>query len=129
MTKLRSEHARELAEHFYRVSKALGDYRFANWDRLGRSERLSIEAMEWSLLNASSDFTALAIEVSLDDTAPVVKNVADAARRMKAAIKKADRVDKVLAIATAAVKLTGAILSGSPSAIAAALDRAAKSAS
>jgi hypothetical protein len=129
MTKLGSAHARELAEHFYRVSKALGDYRFANWERLGKSERLSIEAMEWSLLNASSDFTALAVDVSLDDARPVMKRVADATKTMKAAIKRADRVDKVLAIATAAVKLTGAILSGSPSAIARALDRALKSAS
>jgi hypothetical protein len=129
MTKLGSEEARELAEHFYRVSKALGDYRFANWDTLGKTERLSIEAMEWSLLNASSDFTALAVDVSLDDAAPVVKSVANATRAMKTAIKRAERVDKVLSIATAAVKLTGAILSGSPSAIAAALDRALKSAS
>jgi len=129
MTKLRSEHARELAEHFYRVSKALGDYRFAHWEKLGKNERLSIEAMEWSLLNASSDFTAVAVDVSLDDAAPVVKRVAHATKAMKAAIKQAERVDKVLAIATAAVRLTGAILSGSPSAIASALDRALKSAS
>ena len=127
MTKLGSEYARQLAEHFYRVSKALGDYRFANWERLAKSQRSALEAMEWSLLNASSDFTALAVEVSLDDAAPVVKRVADATKKMKAAIKRAERVDKVLAIATAAVRLSGAILSGSPSAIAAALDRAWKS--
>jgi hypothetical protein len=129
MAKLSAAQARKLAEEFHRLSTELGDYRFAHWDALSRDERISIEAMEWSLLNASSDFTAAAVDVSVDDVSPVVKRVASSTRRMKAAIKKARRAGKVIDIATAAVKLTGAIVSGNPAAILAAVDRALRSAS
>jgi hypothetical protein len=129
MAKLTMEQARELAEEFYRLSKELGDYRFANWDRLRKSDRVSLEAIEWTLLNASSDFTAGAIDVALDEVKPVLKEVARATTTMKTAIKRAKHVGKVLGIAAAAVKLTAAIVSGSPAAIASAIDRALKKAS
>lgn len=129
MTRLTTEQSRELAEHFYRLSKELGDYRFANWEALSRSDRLSLEALEWSLLNASSDFTAGAVEVALAEAAPVMKEVARATKTMKSAIKRAKGIKKVLGIAAAAVTLAAAIVSGSPSAIAGALDRAVKKAS
>jgi hypothetical protein len=129
MVKLSAAQARELAEEFYGLSKELGTYRFGHWDALSREERTAMEAMEWSLLNASSDYTGMAVEVALDDVAPVVKRVASTTRKMKAAIKKAKRVKKVLDIAAAAVKLTGAIVSGSPAAILSAVDRALRSAS
>ncbi len=126
MAKLTTEEARALAEQFYRISKELGNYRFARWNELTRDERREIESLEWSLLNASADFAASALDVALDDIAPVVKRVAGSARRMKSAIRKAKRPRDVLAIAAAAVKLSAAIVSGSPSAIAKALERAIK---
>jgi hypothetical protein len=126
MTELDRDEARGLAEQFYRLSKELGDYRFAHWEELGKTERLSIESMEWSLLSASSDLTAAAIDLTLDDLKPVVKRVAASTRKMKTAIRKAGRAKDVLAIAAAAIELCAAIVSGSPSAIAAALERAVK---
>ena len=60
MAKLTTEEARALAEHFYRISKELGNYRFARWNELTRDERREIESLEWSLLNASADFAASA---------------------------------------------------------------------
>jgi hypothetical protein len=126
MAKLTTDEARGLAERFYRVSKELGDYRFAHWKELRKEERDAIESLEWSLLNASADFTAAALGIALDDLAPVMKRVAGSTRGMKAAIRKAKRSKDVLAIAAAAVKLSAAIVSGSPSAIAKALERAVK---
>jgi hypothetical protein len=126
MARLTREEARGLAEQFYRVSRELGDYRFAHWNELRKDERTEIESLEWSLLNASADFAASALDVTLDDLAPVVKRVAGSTRRMKTAIRNAKRSRDVLAIAAAAVKLSAAIVSGSPSAIAAALERAIK---
>jgi hypothetical protein len=126
MARLTTEEARGLAEHFYRISKELGDYRFAHWHELSKNERAEIESLEWSLLNASADFAASALGIALDDIAPVVKRVAGSTRRMKTAIRKAKRSKDVLAIAAAAVTLSAAIVSGSPSAIAKALERAIK---
>jgi hypothetical protein len=126
MARLTTDEARGLAEQFHRISKELGDYRFAHWNELRKDERSEIESLEWSLLNASADFAASALDITLDDIAPVVKRVAGSTRRMKAAIRRAKRSKDVLAIAAAAVKLSAAIVSGSPSAIAKALERAIK---
>jgi len=129
MAKLMPEQARELAEQFYKLSKKLGTYRFAHWDSLTKPQRLSIESLEWSLLNASSDLTAMAINLAMEDIEPVVKRITKTTRRMTAAVKRLQRVGQVIRIAEAAVHLSGAIFSGSPSAIASALDKAVKSSS
>jgi hypothetical protein len=126
MARLTTGEARDLSEQFYRISKELGDYRFAHWNELRKDERAEIESLEWSLLNSSADFAASALDITLDDIAPVVKRVAGSTRRMKTAIRKAKRSKDVFAIAAAAVKLSAAIVSGSPSAIAKALERAIK---
>jgi hypothetical protein len=129
MAKLTAGQSRELAEAFYRLSKEIGDYRFDHWEKLGKGDRRALEDLEWTLLSASSDLTAGAVDVALGEAAPVLKQVTRATRAMKVEIKRAKRVEKVLGIAAAAVKLTAAIVSGSPAAIATALDRAFKKAS
>ena len=126
MARLTKDEARGLAERFYRISKELGDYRFAHWSELGKDERSELESLEWSLLNASADFTTAALDIAMEDLAPVVKRVVGTTRRMKTAIRRAKRSKDVLAIAAAAVKLSAAIVAGSPSAIAKALERAIK---
>ena len=129
MPRLKAGEARRLAEDFYKLSVKLGSYRFANWDDLSPRQRREIESIEWSLLNASSDFTSMAITLSLDDSGPVLDRVRRVTRKMKSSIKTLERVGKVLGIGEAAVRLTGAILSGSPAAVARALDEAVRASS
>ena len=129
MPRLKAGEARRLAEDFYKLSVKLGSYRFANWDDLSPRQRREIESIEWSLLNASSDFTSMAITLSLDESGPVFDRVRRVTRRMKSSIKTLERVGKVLGIGEAAVRLTGAILSGSPAAVARALDEAVRASS
>lgn len=125
MAQLLAEQARGMAWLFFQLSKKLGDYRFANFDILQKEERYSIESLEWSLLDASTYFTALAIEITLDDLAPVLGRVEQVTKQMISAVNKLETVNKVIGIATAAVKVAGAIMSGNPIAIALALDDAA----
>lgn len=124
MAKLTTAQARELAQLYHDLASTLGRYRFDNWDDLTRSRRSTIEALERSLLTASSDFTAMAINLALDDVEPVLKRITRVTKRMTAAIKKLKRADAIIRMAEAAVRLTGAVLSGAPSAIASALDDA-----
>jgi hypothetical protein len=124
--RLTAVQARGLAEEFYKLSVKLGSYRFANWDRITVKERRAIESMEWSLLNASSDFTSMAINLALDDVGPILNRIGRVTRKMKNSVKKLERIAKVIGIGEAAVRLTGAIVSGSPSAIVSALDKAVK---
>ena len=66
----------------------------------------------------------MAINLTLDDVDPVLQRISRVTKRMTAAVKKLKRTGDVIRMAEAAVKLTGAILSGVPSAIASALDDA-----
>jgi hypothetical protein len=88
-----------------------------------------MESIEWSLLNASSDFSTMAITLSLDGAEPALERVRRVTRRMKRSVKTLERVGKVLGIGEAAVRLAGAILSGSPAAVAKALDEAVRASS
>lgn len=126
MPRLSAGEARELAETFYGLSVKLGSYRFANWEKMTAKQRRDIESIEWSLLNASSDFTSMVINLVLDDSGPVLDRVGRVTRKMKNSIKTLERVGKILGIGEAAVRLSGAIVSGSPSAIASALDDAVR---
>lgn len=44
-----------------------GDYRFAHWDELSAAERKRLEELQWTLMNYSSDFTAQALSLVVDD--------------------------------------------------------------
>ncbi len=126
MPKLTTTQAREISQLYYDLATTLGTYRFDNWDNLSEAQRSSMETIERSLLTASSDFTAMAIDLALDDVDPVLKRIKTVTKRMTAAVKNLKQTDKIIRMAEAAVKLTGAILTGIPSAIASALDDAVR---
>lgn len=115
--KLTADQARNLARSYFNIAQALGEYRFDNFDTLSAAKRKQIEDLERTLLNSSTTFTAIAITVSLDDLEPVLARVTEVTAQMQTAIDQLQKVDKVIKIATAAVQLAGAVLSGNPEAI------------
>lgn len=125
MPQLSANQARELGKEFFQLSKSLGDYRFDNWDKLTKSQRDSIEDFEWTLLNYSSDFTARAIRVTLEDLQATLGNIRRATNDMDQAIHRLKQVNKIIGIAAAAIKLAAAVATSNVNAIATALDEAA----
>jgi hypothetical protein len=115
--KLTADQARNLARSYFNIAQALGEYRFDNFDTLSAAKRKQIEELERTLLSSSTTFTAIAISISLDDLAPVLDRVSEVTKQMEDAINQLQKVDKVIKIATAAVQLAGAIVSGNPEAI------------
>lgn len=124
MARLTTTQTRDLAKLYYELATTLGRYRFDHWEELTPARRSSIESAERSLLTASSDLTAMAIDLELDDVDPALKRIRQVTKRLTAAVKKAKRTSEIIRMAEAAVRLTGAIISGVPSAIASALDDA-----
>jgi hypothetical protein len=118
--KLDANQARELARSFRSVSVALGDYRFAHWDALTKSQRDTIEGAEWTLLNYSSDFVTQAVGLTLDDAKSSLKNIQDAAAAAAAAVDAIQIAKKVIAVSGAVIKLGAAIVSENPGFIASA---------
>ncbi len=117
MGKLTADQARDLASAFHDMSVAVGNFRFDNWDDLKKSDRASLESVQWTLLNYSSDFTATAISLTLHDLQGTLQSIQDATAKATTAINRIKLVDKVLRIASAAAGLGAAIVSGHPEAI------------
>lgn len=117
MANLTAQQARDLANSFYELSKKLGDYRFGNWDNLTPSQRTKLENIQWTLMNYSSDFTAVAISQTVAELQNTLKNISDATDKMKKAIGNIQSIDKILKVAAAAVTLGASIATGNPIAI------------
>jgi len=111
------DQARELARAFLAMSHTLGEFRFDNWDDLTPAQRKSVEDAEWSLINLSSDLTTAAVGIALDDMQPDLKALQDATAKAQAVIADIQRVKDVLALATKAIALGGALISRNPGAI------------
>lgn len=114
------DQARDLAKTFRDLSNRLGDYRFENWAKLSANKRRSIEDVEWTLLNHSSDFITTAVGIVLDDMQRDLKAIADSTAKAKKVIANINAVKDVIKVAGALVVLGGAIASQSPTAIASA---------
>ncbi len=119
--KLTANEARELSSLFRDVSVALGNYRFANWGNLSQRDREAIEGIEWTLLNYSSDFTTLAVGLTLDETDASLAKIKQATNKAKASIKRIKNIKKVIGVAGAVVKLGAAIVTQNPGVIASAI--------
>jgi hypothetical protein len=121
MAKLTADQAFALAQSFHDLSVELGNYRFRVHQDLTPAQRRRLEDQQFDLLNASTQFNALSISITLDDLQETLDDIGAATADMNKAIKRIKDVQKVIAIATAAVTLGGAIISMNPGAIAEAL--------
>lgn len=115
---LTATEAFELSKEFRDLSISLGNYRFANWQKLTSTQRRDLEDEEWSLLNSSSDMTTKAVGLALDESEINVKGIKKSVSTAKRAIKKLKKVGKVIHLATATVSLAAAVVSKDPGAIA-----------
>jgi hypothetical protein len=128
MPELTATQARALAESFHEMAVAVGRYRFAQWTRLSARQRQSLESAQWTLLNASSDFTARAIELTVDDMQDALRGIASATTRLNHALLSVTAVSKAVKLAATGVKLAAAIMSGHAAAILSAIKEAASAA-
>ena len=121
MPKLTSDQAFVLAQAFHDISVEIGNFRFRVHQDVTPARRRQLEDLQFDVLNASTQFNALSISLALDDLQDTLDDISAATEKMNKAIKRLKDVQKVIAIATAAVTLGGAIISMNPGAIAAAL--------
>lgn len=121
MPKLTSDQAFVLAQAFHDLSVEIGNYRFRVHQDLTPAKRRQLEDLQFDVLNTSTQFNALSISLALDNLQDTLDDISAATEKMNKAIKRLKDVQKVIAIATAAVTLGGAIISMNLSAIASAL--------
>jgi hypothetical protein len=121
MSKLTQDQARGLAENFFEISKAIGDYRFAHFDDLTPDQRNTLHSLRQRLSDQSNHFTAAAIEITLNDLRPTLDRINQVTSQVNEAITALNDIRRVITIATNVVDLGAAIASGNPGAIASAI--------
>jgi len=119
--RLTSDQALELSKGFRGLAIVVGDYRYREWEHISRSQRQAIENWEWSLLNAAGDIITLAVGKVIDETKVALAKLNGSTADARSAVKKLTAVKGVINVATAAVALAGAIISGNTVAIVATL--------
>jgi len=123
-----ADQAREIARGFLEMSHDLGSYRFANWNRLTKSQRQDLENAEWDMLNYSSSFVTTAAGIALADMERDLNEIATATAEAKKAVATIKEVKDVMKVAAALIQLGGAIASRDPAAVYRAAANAAKTA-
>src|SRR5678815_5001867 len=124
MSKLTQDQARALAEDFFEISKAVGDYRFAHFDDLTPDQLNALHSLQQQLSNQSNHFTAVAIEITLEDLQPTLDRINQITGQVNNAVTTLNDIRRVITIATSIVSLGAAIASGSPATIASAIQDA-----
>jgi hypothetical protein len=121
MSKLTQDQARTLADGFFEISKAVGDYRFAHFDDLEPDQLNVLHSLQQQLSNQSNHFTALAIEITLDDLQAALDRIGHITGEVSKTVTTLNDVRRVIAIATNMVTLGAAVASGNPATIASAI--------
>ena len=123
-----ADEARQLAEFYQSLGAAVQDYRLAKINELSDEESRALVQAEGELLDASSSMLGLAGRLTLDELEETLQRISGATAQMKDAIHSLQAVKKVIGVATAAVALGGALVTGNPVAIVAAVNNVAEAA-
>src|SRR5512133_2736141 len=107
MPPVSKEQARQLARSFLDFSHVLGQYRCDHWDELDATQRRSMEDLEWSLQNMSSDLTTHAVGIALADIDGEVKAIQAATVQARTVIADVHGVASLLTVATKTLALGG----------------------
>lgn len=121
MRQISSDEAYKIAEEFRNLAGSVNVYRIKEGPELTPEQRDQIEKMENSLRNQASEFIASGITAALDKVEETVEDIIKTTNDMTAAVDKLRTVAKVITVASCAIALSGALLSGNPIAIASAL--------
>lgn len=116
--KLDKEQAIDLAKRLRASGIAVGNYYDEHFFDLSNARRVQLETLERQLLMAATDARTQAVGAILDETETSLRQLRKATSDAAKALKKLEQVRGVIKIATAVVKLSGAIVSKNPGAIA-----------
>ena len=117
MAQLTEDQARALADHYSQAAQALSDFRFQNRPKLDPEEVLALKSLEQKLANQSDDFTASAIQLTLDNLEQAVADIIKVAGDAREAIGRLNDIRHVVTVAANLVALGAAVAAGNPEGI------------
>jgi septal ring factor EnvC (AmiA/AmiB activator) len=121
MPELTEDQVRTLADGFFAASQAVGEFRLAHFTENTMEEQAQLRTLQNALRQQSIELTADAIRETLERLKPTLEHIGAVTKQVNEAVAKLKEVRQVITIATSFVNLGGAIVTGNPAAIAAAL--------
>jgi hypothetical protein len=117
MATLTAQQANNLANNFLGLARAIGDYRFDNWNTLSKAENQKLGDFQWSILSYGEDILALSTALVMDDVQDSLAQINNVTLEIKETIKSLNQLQKAINVAASIVSLGGAIVSKNPQAI------------
>ena len=119
MESLTVQQANQMRDLFLELAGAVVDYRIelAKQGKLSPKEIQDLKYLANRLDNASNDFNGLAGRLTMENLSGSLRRISGATGNMKVAIKRLQKTDKLIRLATSALSLGGAFVSANPVAI------------
>jgi len=119
MESFTTQQAIQMRDLFLELAGAVVDYRIelAKQGKLSPKEVQDLKDLANKLNNASNDFNGLVGLLTMENLSGALRRVSGATGNMKEAIKRLQKTDKLIRLATSALSLGGAFLSANPVAI------------
>jgi len=109
MPDLTEHQARAIADEYVGAAEAVSDFRIRKRAGLSTGDVLALQSLEHKLADQSDDFTAQAIQLTLDDLEQAVTAIVKITTGAREAIAKLEDIQRVVSIAANLVNLGDAI--------------------
>ena len=110
MNNLTSTQVKELADNLLRMTNALGDYRYENFDRLSEEENLRIKTLHREQLGTITELYTKSAVLVMDDAEDALRQIGTITEDTVALYEKLTSVQKVLDRATSILTLASAVI-------------------
>ena len=116
MESLTVQQANQMRDLFLELAGAVVDFRIelAKQGKLSPKEIQDLKYLANRLDNASNDFNGLAGRLTMENLSGSLRRISGATGNMKVAIKRLQKTDKLIRLATSALSLGGAFVSANP---------------
>lgn len=121
MSNLTSQQVKELADNLLRMTNALGNYRYENFDRLSEEENLRIKKLHRRQLEDTTELYTQSAVLVMDEAETSLQQIDTITKETIALYKKLGTVQMVLDRATSVLTLAIAIIGLDPKGIAASI--------
>lgn len=117
MPHLTAHQVKELADNLLRMTNALGDYRYDNFDRLSEEENLRIKELHHKQLEDTTELYTRSALLVMDEAETSLQQIDHITKETTALYKKLGTVQMVLDRASSVLTLATAIIGLDPKGI------------
>ena len=121
MSHLTAKQVRELADNLLRMTNALGNYRYENFDRLTEVENFQIKELHRKQLENTTELYTHSAVLVMDEAETALRQIESITKETTALYKKLGTVQKVLDRATSVLSLAASIIGLNPKGITASI--------